>query len=135
MLHEKRCVNSCFFAAQTLRTKIQYHFSELPTTAHESLHSSVMRHLEHVREDTNAGIATQISVAVADMALLMTAWTDPIGDLIKKFGISCEDQSKRNLVCLLEVLTAMPEELNSTNSMLGKIEENILEPIVQQMYP
>ncbi|KAG7176748.1 Transportin-3-like 1 [Homarus americanus] len=47
LLHAKRDVNSCFFAAQTLRTKIQ-------------------------------GIATQLCVALADLALHMASWEDPI---------------------------------------------------------
>ena len=95
----------------------QYSFSELPATAHDSLRSSMLDHLSNITEDTYNGIATQLCVAVADLALLMVSWTDPYGDLIKEFGI---EGKRPNLVPLLEVFVALPEELNSRQLRLGQ---------------
>ncbi|XP_068215164.1 transportin-3 isoform X2 [Palaemon carinicauda] len=116
LLHTKRDVNSCFFAAQTLRTKIQLYFGELPQEAHGSLRSSMLEHLSHINEHTYQGIATQLCVALADLALHMASWEDPILDLIHQFGPS---SSTPNLVPLLEVLIALPEELHSRQLRLG----------------
>ncbi|KAK3863762.1 hypothetical protein Pcinc_030497 [Petrolisthes cinctipes] len=116
LLHAKRDVNSCFFAAQTLRTKIQLCFGELPVEAHSSLRASMLEHLGHITEHTYQGIATQLCVALADLALHMASWDDPIGDLIAQFG---NQSSTGNLVPLLEVLIAMPEELHSRQLRLG----------------
>lgn len=116
LLHTKRDVNSCFFAAQTLRTKIQLYFGELPQEAHGSLRASMLEHLSHINEHTYQGIATQLCVALADLALHMASWEDPILDLIHQFGPS---SSTPNLVPLLEVLIALPEELHSRQLRLG----------------
>ncbi|XP_064103483.1 transportin-3-like isoform X1 [Macrobrachium nipponense] len=116
LLHTKRDVNSCFFAAQTLRTKIQLYFGELPQEAHDSLRASMLEHLSHINEHTYQGIATQLCVALADLALHMASWEDPILDLIHQFGPS---SSTPNLVPLLEVLIALPEELHSRQLRLG----------------
>ena len=37
LLQRKLDVETCYFAAQTLRSKIQSNFNELPTEVHESL--------------------------------------------------------------------------------------------------
>lgn len=116
LLHAKRDVNSCFFAAQTLRTKIQLYFGELPVEAHASLRASMLEHLGHITEHTYQGIATQLCVALADLALHMASWEDPIGDLITQFGPM---SNTPNLVPLLEVLIALPEELHSRQLRLG----------------
>ncbi|XP_042872590.1 transportin-3-like isoform X2 [Penaeus japonicus] len=116
LLHTKRDVNSCFFAAQTLRTKIQLYFGELPVEAHASLRASMLEHLCHITEHTYQGIATQLCVALADLALHMASWEDPIGDLISQLGPGA---SSPNLVPLLEVLIALPEELHSRQLRLG----------------
>nr|XP_045618626.1 transportin-3-like [Procambarus clarkii] len=116
LLHAKRDVNSCFFAAQTLRTKIQLYFGELPVEAHASLRASMLEHLSHITEHTYQGIATQLCVALADLALHMASWEDPIGDLITQLG---PRSSTPNLVPLLEVLIALPEELHSRQLRLG----------------
>lgn len=116
LLHLKHDGNSCFFAAQTLRTKIQLYFGELPVEAHASLRASMLEHMSHITEHTYQGIATQLCVALADLALHMASWSDPIGDLITQFG---PESSKPNLVPLLEVLIALPEELHSRQLRLG----------------
>lgn len=60
MLHEKRNIESCYFAAQTMRTKIQQSFHELPQESHVSLRNSLMEHISQIDEHTNSAIATQV---------------------------------------------------------------------------
>ncbi|KAK7058745.1 hypothetical protein SK128_012246 [Halocaridina rubra] len=132
LLHTKHDVSSCFFAAQTLRTKIQLYFGELPQEAHASLRASMLQHLSHITEHTYQGIATQLCVALADLALHMASWEDPIVDLIHQFGPS---SSTPNLVPLLEVLIALPEELHSRQLRLGLNRRKHLDAYFQQKVP
>lgn len=62
MLQQKRDLESCYFAAQTMRTKIQFSFHELPTEAHNSLRDSLMEHIGQVNDATNTVIVTQVSL-------------------------------------------------------------------------
>lgn len=85
MLQEKRDFESCYFAAQTMRTKIQYSFHELPAESYVSLRDSLIHHLEQVNDvSTNAAIITQLSLALAALSLKMTSWEKPILDLISR---------------------------------------------------
>lgn len=60
MLHQQDNIESCYFAAQTLRTKIQLAFHELPPEAHNSLRDSLIVHLANINDTTNSSIATQV---------------------------------------------------------------------------
>lgn len=85
MLQQKRDLESCYFAAQTMRTKIQYSFHELPTEAHISLRDSLMQHLEQVNDSTNSVIVTQLCLALAALSLQMSSWQKPVLDLILRY--------------------------------------------------
>ncbi|XP_020287942.1 transportin-3 isoform X2 [Pseudomyrmex gracilis] len=114
MLHEKRNIESCYFAAQTMRTKIQQSFHELPQEAHVSLRSSLMEHISQIDEHTNSAIATQLCLALADLALQMPSWQKPVIDLINRFG-----PNSTTVWALLEIMTVLPEEVNSRSLRLG----------------
>ncbi|XP_060821726.1 transportin-3 [Bombus pascuorum] len=114
MLQQKRDVQSCYFAAQTMRTKIQLCFQELPAEAHISLRDSLMNHISQINEHTNSAIVTQLCLALADLALQMSSWQKPVVDLINRFG-----GSTASLWPLLEVMTVLPEEVNSRSLRLG----------------
>lgn len=60
MLQQKKDVESCYFAAQTMRTKVQMYFHELPAESHGSLRDSIMEHINQVTEQTNVVIVTQV---------------------------------------------------------------------------
>ncbi|XP_076063895.1 transportin 3 isoform X2 [Oratosquilla oratoria] len=132
LLHDKRDIKTCFFAAQTLRTKIQLFFIELPVESHTSLRDSLLDHLAHITEQTIQGIATLLCVALADFILQMSAWEDPIGDLIVKFGPGATGE---NLVPLMEVLIALPEELRSKQLRLGLNRRKQLEEYFKKKVP
>lgn len=106
LLHHKKDLESCYFAAQTMRTKIHQSFHELPLEAHSSLRDSLLEHISQINEGTNTVIVTQLSLALADLALQMPSWQRPTIDLINKF-------SQSHLWPLLEIMTVLPEELES----------------------
>ncbi|XP_018403619.1 PREDICTED: transportin-3 [Cyphomyrmex costatus] len=114
MLHQKRNIESCYFAAQTMRTKIQLSFHELPQEAHISLRDSLIEHISQINEHTNSAIVTQLCLALADLALQMSSWQKPVVDLINRFG-----GNAANLWPLLEIMTVLPEEVNSRSLRLG----------------
>lgn len=105
LLHLKRDIESCYFAAQTMRTKIHQSFYELPLDVHSSLRDSLLSHISQINEGTSSVIVTQLCLALADMALQMPLWNNPTLDLIGKF-------SQTNIWPLLEILTVLPEELD-----------------------
>ncbi|CAH0714719.1 unnamed protein product, partial [Brenthis ino] len=113
LLQQKKDVQSCYFAAQTMRSKVQHNLSELPEEAVISLRNSLIAHLEGISTDTTPAILTQLSLALANLALQMTTWPNCVSDLIKLF-------SNKNDYALLEVLTVLPQEIDSTSLKLGE---------------
>ncbi|XP_058793421.1 transportin-3 isoform X2 [Phymastichus coffea] len=114
MLHQKKDLESCYFAAQTMRTKIQLSFHELPVESHTSLRDSLLDHISQINKNTNAIIVTQLCLALADLILQMPTWQNPIIDLIQKFG-----NNPASLWPLLEILTVLAEEVHSRFLRLG----------------
>ncbi|KAF5302301.1 hypothetical protein FQA39_LY10340 [Lamprigera yunnana] len=112
LLHLKQDLESCYFAAQTMRTKIQQCFYELPVEAHTSLRDSLLGHISQINENTNTVIVTQLCLALSDLALQMPTWNQPVYDLINKF-------SHTHSWPLLQILTVLPEELESRSVRLG----------------
>lgn len=89
-----------------MRSKIQQSFHELPPEVHASLRDSLLSYLSQINEATNTVIVTQLSLALADLALQMTTWKRPVIDLINRF-------SQNHLWPLLEIMTVLPEELEA----------------------
>ncbi|XP_073827400.1 transportin 3 [Musca autumnalis] len=114
LLQQKRDLHSCYFAAQTMRNKIQNSFNELPLNSHESLRDSLIAHVGQITNETDTIIVTQLCLAVADLALLMASWKQPIIDLLEM--LSPQPQS---VWPLLEILTLIPEEIDSRYLRLG----------------
>lgn len=67
LLMMKQDVESCYFAAQTLRTKLQTSFSELPPDAYMSLRNSIINHLRSIDEKV---IQTQLALCVTYLVIL-----------------------------------------------------------------
>lgn len=114
LLTHHQSMESCYFAAQTMRSKIQYAFHELPANVHESLRDSLLEHAGKVTADTAPAIVTQLCLALADLALQMVTWKGATNDLVSKFGNSIS-----TMHFLLEVLTVLPEEISSRSLRLG----------------
>lgn len=95
-----------FFAAQTMRTKVQFDFYELPPDSYGSLRDSLLNHLDRFRAPDCQPIHTQLAIAVADLAIQMdTAWPDVVSSFFERFG-----QNPESYATLLEVLRMLPEE-------------------------
>jgi transportin-3 len=95
-----------FIAAQTLRTKIQFDFCELPQNSWPGLRDQLMRHLLKFRSMEHQSVATQLSIALADLAIQMdTAWPRVIPYLIEHLA-----NANENLAIFLDVLRSLPEE-------------------------
>ncbi|KAJ6219384.1 hypothetical protein RDWZM_005196 [Blomia tropicalis] len=69
---------SCYFAAQTLKTKIQYNFGELPPEAVDSLKNSVIAHLVNIDEKV---IQTQLGLSITYIFFKNLNWINPIEEL------------------------------------------------------
>ncbi|XP_060531068.1 transportin-3 [Cylas formicarius] len=114
LLHQKRDLESCYFAAQTMRTKMHQSFYELPAEVHVSLRDSLLEHISQINEGTNTVIITQLCLALADLILQMPSWQRASLDLINRFS------SQPYVWPLLEILTVLPEELESRSVRLGE---------------
>lgn len=113
-MQQKRDKESCYFAAQTMRNKIQNSFHELPDDAHVSLRDSLIVHISEINNDTDPVIVTQLCLAMADLALLMAAWDNPVLELIEKLS-----GNSNTLWPLIVIITQIPEEINSRYLRLG----------------
>ncbi|GAB0086294.1 transportin-3 [Sergentomyia squamirostris] len=114
LLQEKRDFQSCYFAAQTIRSKIQNSFHELPASSHESLRDSLMSYISQITLETDGVIVTQLCLAVSDLCLLMSTWRRPVSTLMERFS-----QSPDSVWPLLVILTLIPEEIHSRYLRLG----------------
>eukprot|EP00088_Acartia_fossae_P042626 TRINITY_DN4480_c0_g1_i2.p1 TRINITY_DN4480_c0_g1~~TRINITY_DN4480_c0_g1_i2.p1 ORF type:complete len:953 (-),score=229.01 TRINITY_DN4480_c0_g1_i2:485-3304(-) len=113
LLQQKLSLETCYFAAQTLRSKIQSNFHELPRDVHESLRNSLLDHLRAVTGATDTAIRTQLCLAMADLILLMPEWKNSVPELMTKLN------SMSTMLTLLEVLMVLPEEVDSRHLRLG----------------
>lgn len=97
-----------------MRNKIQNSFHELPDDAHVSLRDSLIAHISQINSETDPIIVTQLSLALADLVLLMSSWQNPIIELIEKLS-----GNPNSLWPLISIITLIPEEINSRLLRLG----------------
>lgn len=97
-----------------MRNKIQNSFHELPPGSHESLRDSLVEHISQITSETDRTISTQLCLALADLALLMSSWQNPILELIEKLS-----GNPNGIWPLILVITLLPEEMNSRYLRLG----------------
>jgi len=102
-----------FFGAQTMRTKVQFDFYELPVESYGALRDSMLNHIDRFRAAEHQPIHTQLAIALADLAIQMdNAWPNPIETLFQRFG-----QTPQSWSTLLEVMKMLPEENNNYKLM------------------
>lgn len=63
LLQLKQDVESCYFAAQTMKMKIQTSFYELPPETHNALRDSLLTHIQNLK-DLSPIIVTQVTTLV-----------------------------------------------------------------------
>ena len=102
LLLSRADVESCYFAAQTLRSKLQYSFSELPVESYVSLKDSIINHLKTINETI---IQTQLALCITYLAILVPSWQNPVEEIVSK---------DLNRFVLVEILTLLPEELDQS---------------------
>ena len=83
------------FAAQTLRTKIQYDWAELPAASHAQLRASLLSHILRFGQGPQP-VLTQLAIAVGVLALHMEEWhatvvSDLISSLTTPLAIGGQD--------------------------------------------
>ncbi|XP_060229883.1 transportin-3 isoform X5 [Meriones unguiculatus] len=113
LLQIRQDVESCYFAAQTMKMKIQTSFYELPTDSHASLRDSLLIHIQNLK-DLSPVIVTQLALAIADLALQMPSWKGCVQTLVEKYS-----NDVTSLPFLLEILTVLPEEVHSRSLRIG----------------
>jgi len=95
-----------FFAAQTMRTKVQFDFYELPAESYGSLRDSLLNHIDRFRAADCHAIHTMLAITIADLAIQMdSAWPNACSTLFERFG-----QNPDSYTTLLEVMQMLPEE-------------------------
>uniref|UniRef100_A0A4W3H4C7 Transportin-3 n=1 Tax=Callorhinchus milii TaxID=7868 RepID=A0A4W3H4C7_CALMI len=113
LLQMQQEVELCYFAAQTMKMKIQTSFNELPPETHLALRDSLLTHIQNLK-DISPVIVTQLALAIADLALQMASWKGCVQMLIEKCG------GRGSSLCfLLEILTVLPEEVHSRSLRIG----------------
>ncbi|KAL1509671.1 hypothetical protein ABEB36_004377 [Hypothenemus hampei] len=126
LLHKKPDLESCYFAAQTMRSKIHKSFHELPVQVHTSLRDSLLEHISQINQSTDTVITTQLCLALSDLILQMPSWQRAPLDLINRFS------NQSYILPLLEILIVLPEELESRSVRLGENRRlEVLEELVQ----
>uniref|UniRef100_A0A2K5F775 Transportin 3 n=1 Tax=Aotus nancymaae TaxID=37293 RepID=A0A2K5F775_AOTNA len=113
LLQIRQDVESCYFAAQTMKMKIQTSFYELPTDSHASLRDSLLTHIQNLK-DLSPVIVTQLALAIADLGLQMPSWKGCVQTLVEKYS-----NDVTSLPFLLEILTVLPEEVHSRSLRIG----------------
>ncbi|KAJ3148493.1 Nuclear import receptor [Geranomyces michiganensis] len=92
------------FAAQTIRQKIESDWGNLDGPSQASLRDSLLQVLYQQKAGPRP-IVTQLCLSLADIAIQMHDWEDPVRQLIGAFG---KDQTM--IGPLLEFLAVLPEE-------------------------
>lgn len=101
-----------FFAAQTMRTKVQFDFYELPADSYGSLRDSLLNHIDRFRAPEFQAIHTMLAITIADLVIQAdSAWADAFTSLFQRYGGSPD-----SFATLLEILRMLPEE--NTNQKL-----------------
>ncbi|XP_064417249.1 transportin-3 isoform X2 [Latimeria chalumnae] len=113
LLQLRQDVESSYFAAQTMKMKIQTSFYELPADTHVSLRDSLLSHIQNLK-DLSPVIVTQLALAIADLALQMASWKGCVQTLVEKYS-----SDVTSLPFLLEILTVLPEEVHSRSLRIG----------------
>lgn len=118
-----------FFAAQTIRNKIQNSFHELSAESHESLKNSLIQHLEKLSTSKYTTVQTQINIALSDLIMLMNTWQNPLPDIIQKFN------KPEQMDTLIDFLTILPEEISNKRLKLGQNRRDQLKSLFSNSSP
>lgn len=121
-----------FFGASTLHIKISRHWGDLPADQHDSLRMQLLSHILHFSSGPKI-VLTRLCVALASMALnlIPQAWPKPVADMVRAFqpqkpdsedssGAEAPQNPHTHCLALLELLTVLPEEFQSSRLAQGR---------------
>lgn len=94
------------FAAQTLRSKVTYDLSQLPSVNWPVFKDSLIALLIKHNDPPRRLIRTQLSLALSHLALQFFDWHDPMPEIFNSLA------SPELVLSLLEFLRVLPEELS-----------------------
>lgn len=104
---------ACYFASQTLRTKILKKFSQLPPDQYEALRQSLLQHLDRhgasAHDSQSEATATQLCLAIADLYIQVPTWTNWIFELLNQ----CQTLEGDRTIMTLTLLQVFPEEVEN----------------------
>lgn len=84
LLQAHEGIEISYLAAHMLRQKISRNFNELPLECYSSLKDSILNHLQ---SNEDYAVQGQLTMAIADLTLLLQVWQNPIEDLAKQLGL------------------------------------------------
>ncbi|XP_071372467.1 importin-13-like [Centroberyx affinis] len=129
LLHPDKLPEIQFFGASTLHTKISRHWSDLHADQHQSLKMQLLTHILHFSSGPKM-VLTRLCVALASLALnlIPQAWPQPVAEMVRAFqpekaepeggaagsGAAAEEDPHARCLALLELLTVLPEEFQSS---------------------
>lgn len=96
------------FAAQTMRSKVQFDFYELPVDSYANLRNSLLSHIDKFGDGTSENLPTHtmLAIAIADLAIQMDdAWPNVVESIFERFG-----HNPDRYATLLEIVRMLPEE-------------------------
>lgn len=96
LLLAREDVKVSYLAAHMLRHKISKNFNELPLECYSSLKNSILNHLQN---HDDYAVQGQLTMAIADLTILLQVWQNPIEDLAEQLRlgstitntIACDD--------------------------------------------
>uniref|UniRef100_A0A1I7T5Y1 Importin N-terminal domain-containing protein n=1 Tax=Caenorhabditis tropicalis TaxID=1561998 RepID=A0A1I7T5Y1_9PELO len=104
---------ACYFASQTLRTKILKKFSQLPPDQYEPLRQSLLQHLDRhgasAHDAQSEATATQLCLAIADLYIQVPTWNNWIFELLNQ----CQSLEGDRTIMTLTLLQVFPEEVEN----------------------
>lgn len=98
------------FICQTLKSKTQYDFGQLPDSSIPLLRNLILNYLNSLNNYNNDKLLIiQLSIALSYLTIQDLNWIDPINEILNKLS--------NNLLNLLEFLKILPEELNDPTKL------------------
>ncbi|EDV27129.1 uncharacterized protein TRIADDRAFT_54772 [Trichoplax adhaerens] len=126
LLHKSTNETYTYFAANTMKSKIEYSFNELPVSSHGSLRNSLIDHCKRLHAGSPSTV-TQLCIALADLAIQMDQWNDAVQSLIVSFASEI-----RYYPILLETLEILPQEIESEKIRVGENRRTLVTTILRQ---
>lgn len=109
-----------FFGASTLHLKISSHWHDLSAELRESLRSQLVTQVCNFALGPKM-VLTRLCVSLASLILrtLLDSWPSAVPDLLQAFQSGEGAEASGQRLALLEVLTVLPEELQSRKITSG----------------